>query len=227
MLAAIPSESFGGILGSELRSAYVQSFKWLLHQPPNEIHRAIANAAKVGIVANVVTTNFDCCFEKAYEAKMVPFDLVLGADEKRNNEIDSTTARHRLVKIHGDATTEHDFTDSPTSKYGARGPLRTRLMKSLVKKSGPLLVLGFSGRDLEQDANYLGLRDMALAGVQIIWVARPADNISPGVKRLINSAPSTQLFQGEMPECLYQLLEMRKPRSDRFFSHGGAAERGA
>jgi SIR2-like protein len=137
---------------------------------PNAVHRGIARLVRQRVITAVVTTNFDTLTEQALNDERVKFDVYFrGRDYERRSD-----ARCPVLKIHGSAIPDSPLIDTVGQKLRGLAPVvRDRLRELFAQHS--VLVLGYSGGDLEFGADYLTLRCVPPGGARLWWVVRPED----------------------------------------------------
>jgi tetratricopeptide (TPR) repeat protein len=137
---------------------------------PNEAHRAVARLVRQGVIAAIVTTNFDSLIERALTEEGIAFDCYTRSFHyRRENERGCA-----IFKIHGSAGQHATLIDTVGQKLrGLPGLVRARLQRIFSRY--PVLVLGYSGGDLEFAADYLALRCIPPGADRIWWVVRPEE----------------------------------------------------
>lgn len=164
---------------------------------PNENHRAIALLAAVGGLRAAITTNFDTLIERAAAATGVRFDVAApGVAASRAPDMRSV-----LVKIHG--TTVEPASLIETSSHKAREISPTLPAAWLPSLAGAdVLVLGYSGADLNFGAARAFFSDVLRANCRIWWLYRPGSlpTLPPDV------AGKTACIEGQLPDLLRDVL---------------------
>jgi hypothetical protein len=167
---------------------------------PNPAHRAIAALAAKGRIGAVVTTNFDTLLERACrEIGLRPSVFSSRADYLKPPEPGC-----QIHKIHGSAAPGSTLVDTVGQKI--RGlPAHLRSSLEALYRRGPLVILGYSGGDLEFGADYLGMRSIPVGTDWIRWVCRPGEEAKvPGIVHalLAGRGRVVSLEQRELLESL-------------------------
>jgi SIR2-like domain len=115
----------------------------------NANHQALAELARLGRLRAIVTPNFDTLIERAFQEGRVPL-----ADPATDTE---TGKACTLIRLHGVATAAQSMIDTVAQKarglpFDTHEALRERLRDCRV------MVVGFSGLDLDFAWDYLSLR---------------------------------------------------------------------
>jgi hypothetical protein len=180
--------SFSEFLVSQLaRESYLPVLGVLDSPQPNDYHAALAGLARAGILRAVVTTNFDTLIEAAFRQDGVPLATYITVDDYRNKSGGDTCG---LFKIHGSAAAVSTLRDTVSQKI--RGlPLYVRSRLAALYRQYHVLVVGFSGADLEFGDDYLAFSAIQSEGPGITWLVRPPDASPAGaiVSRPIATLP--------------------------------------
>jgi hypothetical protein len=161
----------------------------------NANHQALAELARLGRLRAIVTPNFDTLIERAFQESRVPLSTaVTGAEAEKGCT---------LIRLHGVATAAQSMIDTAGQK--ARGlafdrhqALRQRLRDCRV------MVVGFSGLDLDFASDYLSLETTPLEGVT--WVVLPKSEPAPQVVALrTRLGPRTEIVEGALPALWREL----------------------
>ena len=133
--------------------SYFDMVRALDAKRPNEAHRAVARLVRRGIVRAIITTNFDTLIERALKEERVPYVCYArNLDYSRKKQPGCP-----IYKIHGSAGPEQTLIDTVGQKLrGLPSYVLARLAK--LYRSHHVVVLGYSGGDLEFGADYLALR---------------------------------------------------------------------
>lgn len=153
----------------------------------NANHWALAELARRGSLRAIVTPNFDTLIERAFGELGVPLSAAATGPE-------DTCA---LVRVHGVATATRTMIDTVEQK--ARGlPYDTHEALHRCLTGRHVLVVGFSGLDLDFAADYLSLESMDLAGVT--WIVRSRSPVPPQVEHLrVRLAGRLDVVEGALP----------------------------
>jgi tetratricopeptide (TPR) repeat protein len=212
----LPPEYQAQVLAELLHSRYFDVLRHLDSDRPNANHLAIAWLAKLGRVCAVVTTNFDRLIEAAFAAVDVPLERhfqpahfrTLAGDLGRFERQDGVC---QLLKLHGsvdDATTLIDTLAQ--RKQGFAAPVLDSVRYLL--RNGHWLFLGFSGLDLEADANYLALAQEAPTAKGFVWLVREGTSPTPAVTKLKDRyGERGEIVTGNLPAWLLELASALSP----------------
>ncbi len=184
-LQDIGSKAFSNMLVEMLSGeAYFDVLGGLDGDHPNDAHRAVARLARRGAIAAVVTTNFDTLFERAFSDEGVAFTGYSRPQDYWSNDPVGVP----ILKIHGSAHAEDGLIDTVGQKLRGLAPLvRARL--SELFEAHPVLVVGFSGGDLEFGSDYLALHGVPAGPDRLIWTTRPGEPpvSDPALRQLVVS----------------------------------------
>ena len=149
----------------------------------NPCHQAIASLAKRRTVSAVLTTNFDTLIEAAFEAAACPLTVLA-------SPLDYAEARKThcvLLKIHGTARRSEALIDTVRQKMvGLHQLVRAEIARIIATTH--VLVLGFSGDDLEFGGDYLALHAIRPSSPGITWLVRPGSKPSSLVRQAVGRA---------------------------------------
>jgi len=149
----------------------------------NAIHYYTAEGARAGLVKAVVTTNFDQNFERAFAEVRVSFRTFI--DESDFNTFERRPAGGiPIVKIHGSCSSPESMVDTRKQRLKGRAKSLGQAMASLLREH-PFLFAGFSGADLDDNRNYLGLRDAAPFARGFTFLYQPGSSVRDSIKELI------------------------------------------
>ena len=164
---------------------------------PNENHRAIASLAARGCSPAIITTNFDTLIERAGASRNVYFDVV--APGISGGNIDKNC---KLIKIHGTTVDTENLIETSWDKAKAVDQALIDAWQPLVG-GNDLLVLGYSGADLNFGAAGRFFADFLDQGNQIFWLYRSGDKPS-----LPDDVPERVIFiEGSLPFPLQEILQ--------------------
>jgi len=187
-----------------LGSEYLHVMRSLDRRPSNDIHEFLAQGLIDGKFPALVTTNFDRCVEDLLERKgytlcelhghdaaedIAALDKQAALNQKMNivvcvsplgftmlKKTPSLMGRKDyafILKVHGDC--RHPETCVDTEAQRARGlPAQVIGVLSLILQRFPMMFVGWSGADLDENEDYVRLkseRDLA----KIYWLLRPGE----------------------------------------------------
>lgn len=163
-------------------SAYFPLLKLLDGSMPNANHLAMVELAKTGQISAIITTNFDTLVETSFQSKAVPL-IVLFTDD----DFVSISAGNvcRLMKVHGSVVDEKSLIDTVTQKSGGLS-YKKKLALSGAMSGADVVVMGFSGADLEFDPDYIPFESALEKGGSITWLCRHGASVHPIVSTLGN-----------------------------------------
>ncbi len=179
--------------------------------------RPVARLAQRGTIAAVVTTNFDTLFERAFTNAGVAFTSYSRPQDYWANELVGLP----ILKIHGSARAEDGLIDTVGQKLRGLAPLvRARLSELFA--AHPLLVVGFSGGDLEFGSDYLSLHSVPAGVDRLFWTTRPGDPpvSDPVLLQLVNNRG--HFIPVSQADLLDALGGPGNPRMESGFARQGA-----
>jgi len=160
---------------------------------PNENHVLIAALTALGYVRGIVTTNWDTLLERS--AALGGTALTVVAPGIDGQPVSGSGVP--LVKLHGSAVDALRLIE--TSSHKAR-EIDPRLASSwgVMVKGADLLVLGYSGADLDFGAARAFFNDFLSSGGRIWWLYRPGSppRLPPHVQARVT------LIEGLLPDSL-------------------------
>jgi SIR2-like domain len=220
----LPPEYAAEIAVERFGDGYFQVLQALEGERPNAVHRTLAALLGARLVRAIVTTSFDTLIERACAELGVPLQvLVLGEDYAPFTSPDALRwhfedphAPGLLLKLHGTASQPETCIDTLAQRKRGLPPAVNAAVRAVVAQAH-LLMLGFSGADLEAEPNYLGLRSLAAepSTPGFTWLHRPGSPPPPAVRTVASLyGPRAQLVEGLLPEWLAP--------ADRLLAHLGA-----
>ena len=190
-LADIVSQRFAG-------ETFVENLCVVDIADPNENHVLIAALTALGLVRGVVTTNWDTLLERSAVLAGTGFKVVapnVPSGRSRGSFVP-------LVKVHGSSV--QPMTLIETSVHKAREiDARLRDGWSGMLVGADLLVIGYSGADVEFGAVRAFFADFLAAGGRIWWLYRPG---SPPCLPAVLAGRVT-LIEGRLPDTLRSLAQ--------------------
>lgn len=149
----------------------------------NAVQYYTALLANAGSVKAVVTTNFDRNFERAFGEAGIPCESFFdeeGFDRLATNDPSAIP----IIKIHGCCSSPDSMID--TRKHRLKG--RAKALQSallLLLENHHFIFAGFSGQDLDDNRNYLGLWDAARSAIGFTFLYQPGNSVRESIKNLI------------------------------------------
>jgi hypothetical protein len=181
-------DAFAGVTWYELLTA-------LDGRAPNASHLLLAQLARDGSLCSVVTTNFDTLIERA----MRTTGAVSTTFEPLTASPPPAAVGTPVVKLHG--TAGHAATLIDLAKQKRRG-LPEPWQRWLERRfsSSAVLVLGFSGADLELHEDYLRLQAAATRAPWLRWLVRPGQKPHPKAVEIVQECGTRGGFiTGDLP----------------------------
>lgn len=173
---------------------------------PNANHFALAELARQGVLKAVVTTNFDTLIETAFRSKAVP---LYTAVQKENYYEAAQVAECKLFKIHGSVHDNASLIDTVTQKAVGLSAEKRLIVENIFTGSD-ILVIGFSGADLDFDLDYIPLARALEDGSRLTWIIRPGSTPNPNVAELQRRHPkNVSVRELELPD-LFESLGIRR-----------------
>ena len=177
----------------------------------NGCHDAVAALAGAGLVRGIVTTNFDRLCERALDAAGVEHHVFRRSEEFA--ELRGLLAgagsdvELPLVKVHGSVERRDSMVDTLQQRVrGLTADLEWSLLQLLERHH--VLVLGFSGADLDYNPSYLQLRAAAAESPGLTFLVRSGSPPRPSVVALANEyGPKAAVELGTLPDWLFAVLE--------------------
>jgi hypothetical protein len=169
---------------------------------PNANHKALAELAKRGIVRHIVTTNFDTLIEQSFHQAHCPLHvLATVADFEQPIPAEGCV----LYKIHGSVTTTASLVDTITQKVRGLPPAIKARLQHLFQQQH-VLVLGYSGADLQFSDDYLAFEAIPAYAPGLTWVVRRGSTPSARVQALLDGlGERAHAVQDELPDFFAHL----------------------
>jgi hypothetical protein len=164
---------------------------------PNTTHRTLARLAAHGPLRAVITTNFDTLLERSLPLGTVCVDA----------PVDDPPAGQGLsiVKLHGTATRSASLVDLSAQKRRGLRPAWRRWLASTFATHA-VLVLGFSGADLDLGEDYLSLHRASTSTPWLGWNLRANATPHPQAHAAVMACGSRGHFVvGDLPQVLCNL----------------------
>jgi len=251
----LPPEFVSEIITNRIGESYFEVLKGLEGDAPNEAHLWLATLAKAGKLKAIITTNFDTLIERAFERMGVPLKVLVDPEDfieyiTNQDFLDEINSPCILVKLHGTASRPKTCVDTLAQRKQGLHPNITRFIDSIGLNTF-WIILGYSGADLEADANYLGLRGRADRAPGFVWLHLPESKPLNVVRELSDIYGSDRgiIEYGILPNWLYnfekiiptqikppeqlilttdeiQNIKNEKIEKLRFFAHEWANKRG-
>ncbi|NOQ77576.1 MAG: hypothetical protein GQ475_07310 [Methylococcaceae bacterium] len=180
---------------------------------PNENHRLLASLSANGNLAGIVTTNFDTLLERS--ASVLDYSFSISYPEMAISPPVSASSIP-LIKLHGTTVDATNMIETLDHKARKICPKLAQSWSEIIPGKD-LLVIGYSGADLNFGAARAFFDAFTEKGGRLWWLYRPGSEISL-VKPFKNQAI---LIEGTLPELLRKLagevgaLDFKTPVSGR------------
>ncbi len=164
-------------------NAYFAVIGALAASRPNDAHRAIARLVRRGVVAAIVTTNFDTLIEQALADEGLPANVYSSVDDYRRPAHPGVSVH----KIHGSATEQTDLIDTAGQKLRGLPPVVRGQLCHLFTEY-PVIAMGYGGGDLAFGADYLALQAVPPGTHRLWWTVRAEerDRWEPAIESLVS-----------------------------------------
>lgn len=187
---AFPPDYQAQILEENSGEYYFRALQCLDGTTRNAAHEAIAHLAAQGVLAAIVTTNFDWLIEQALSARGVAFEVAYEPETYARCLRGLTAAAGgplQVVKVHGCVRALRSMVDTLKQRLLGRNEQLERVLAHLLA-GHPWVFLGFSAEDLETDDGYLGLIPASKSSLGIAYVQWPGEpTLSVGAGKLLDA----------------------------------------
>ena len=204
MLETLPVTSISDVLFTcGMGEIYFNMVSCLEGSRPNMNHFILANMAKNGYLACIVTTNFDTLIEQAFDGLKVPYKVLLNEEDYT---IDAREEICLIVKLHGSVNSTTSLIDTVTQKMKGLTARKKELLRAILCRYSTY-VIGMSGEDLRFDLDYFQFIS-ANTRHDITWVKHPKGRLSPMVNQLtkrINLLIVEEEIQTLFRDYIYEL----------------------
>ena len=178
-----PPEFQAEIIAEHYGPDYFKVLECLDGDEPNAVHLAIAALAGSGHVRAVVTSNFDRLLELAFERSGVPLEVCFRTEdfERLASELEAAPAASspcRLLKLHGSVEDHLTLVDTLAQRMRGLPPAICSCLQQLLR-SYYWVFLGYSGRDLEGNPQYLCLESEVDRAAGFSWLVRGSAKEEP------------------------------------------------
>ncbi|MFX0060913.1 MAG: SIR2 family protein [Candidatus Hermodarchaeota archaeon] len=191
----LPPEFVSEIITNRIDSAYFDVLQVLEGDILNQVHLWLATLGKANMISAIITTNFDTLIERAFETVGVPLHVFVDPQDYETINIPENAAKARespcmLLKLHGTVTRPNTCINTLAQRKHGLHPSILRALNYLSRQTF-WVFLGYSGADLEADANYLGIQAQVNDALGFVWLHPP--NVTP----LPAVASLTELYGSE------------------------------
>jgi len=176
---------------------FVEMLKVIDVADPNDNHMWISALVKEGYLQSIITTNWDTLLERAGAIGGVKYGTLLPDHAGEKSRTTPT-----LIKLHGSAVDAMNLKETFSQKTRAINlHFRNDWQLSITKKD--LLVIGFSGADLDVGMVHAFFDDFVQRGQKIYWLYRPGNK--PSLPDWV--ASRTTLMEGSLPGLLHDMAD--------------------
>jgi SIR2-like domain len=202
------SEAIVKIIAGEM---YFPALQTLDSDRTNANHQAMADLGRQGVLRAIVTTNFDTLIERAFTEAGVPLQIAV-TEEAFSHPIVSRACT--LYKIHGSVTDATTLVDTVGQKL--RGlPSFVRFCLARLFATHHVLVVGYSGFDLEFGSDYLSFSSVRAAGPGLTWGVRAGTPPSERAAEVVGRAGArAALHEVKLPDLFYDLGARKFPLAE-------------
>lgn len=168
----------------------------------NPNHKALASLAKSGSLRAIISTNFDTLIERAFRENGIPLKTYVHMEDYFEPFPHDTCV---LLKVHGSADDPETMIDTFSQKLSGL-PEIVRQRVSEIANDNHVLVLGFSGADLEFAADYLTLNPAGQNWRGLSWLKRREDHIKEeALLTILRTGTGAALLLGDLPNFFTDL----------------------
>lgn len=199
----IPVQCISDIIVNQAAGeSYFPLLTLLNSSKPNKNHFALAELANKGVLKAIITTNFDTLIESAFSKEKVPLFI---ANEEKDYLMIPNHDICKLLKIHGSVINYKTLIDTVTQKSVGLSPNKLLALNGVLSDS-EIIIVGFSGADLDFDINYIPFSDAIETGSTIKWIIRKGSTPNHNVYKLKEMYPSSvEIVVDDIPEYFIQL----------------------
>jgi NAD-dependent protein deacetylases, SIR2 family len=199
MLSDSPFEKFVQNLTTDTNE---KIFKIYNYGEPNTNHILVAKLAKLGVVKNILTTNFDLLFEKALKNERLEFSTFYNDDDFSKVKLQNLENGINVFKIHGSIEKSESLKNTINNVGQGLTPYKKNIM-NYVFSEGPhnkVIVLGYSCSDKFDINPYF--QDLKNKKKQVIFIQHENhDDIRSTELTKINDNVPFYNFNGCMLQC--------------------------
>lgn len=178
----------------------------------NAGHDSLAYLARQGVLAAIVTTNFDRLIEQALDAVSVEYEVGFDAEsyERCYKAIETgSNSKLQILKVHGCVSNANSLIDTLKQRLLGRNENLNRILDFLIERH-PWLYAGFSAADLETDDDYLRIIPSADKSPGILYVQWPGSKkMSVGATKLLEKySEKAEKIVAELPDVLTTIVRV-------------------
>ena len=157
---------------------------------PNANHLSLVELARYRKLNAVITTNFDTLIETAFMQEAVPLFTIVRDEEYYELSQESVC---KLFKIHGSVTDYASLVDTITQKATGLSPAKRFILSNILTDS-EIIVIGFSGADLDFDLDYIPISQALENGNNVTWIIYPGSSPNNNIIELKKKYPDQISF---------------------------------
>lgn len=167
MLSSLQTQQLADLIVTRFAGAtFVETLKVVDIADANENHMLIVALAAMGCLRGVLTTNFDTLLERTASIRGISWAVTAPGMRARN-----TQERIPLIKLHGSSVDALHLIETSSHKARELAPELAEAWSSAIR-GADLLVLGYSGADLNFGAASAFFHDFVASGRHIWWLHR-------------------------------------------------------
>lgn len=187
----------------------------------NAGHDAIAFLAKQGLLAAIITTNFDRLIEQSLEAQKVEYEVAIDETSYEHSYqklVSNENSPILILKVHGCVSNANSLIDTLKQRLLGRNQYLNKSLDLLIARH-PWLYAGFSAADLETDEDYLRILPSANTSPGIAYIQWPgAKALQAGAVKLIECySGKSEVIIAELPDAFAAIAKIagsKHPESD-------------
>ena len=162
----------------------------------NNIHSAIVDQVKNGVVSFVISANYDNCLEYAFDQAGIKFNCIIDESDLQNMDENIPT----LFKIHG-CVSKYESLVITLNQENRLPDWKLKLLKTEIKARN-LCILGFSGNDFDICPAIFSPKSKPS---HINWLhRRPKDRVSYNARRAQKEGDAF-LFKGGFNDVFHSI----------------------
>lgn len=187
-LHQFPPEYQAQLIEEQCGDEYFRVLQALDSPQRNMCHECIATLAAAGYLRAIVTTNFDRLIERSLAERNVAHRVYFNAEHYRQfaellSSREPDHAEIPVLKIHGSVEDTASMIDTLKQRLRGREDALIAALDQLLRRHY-WCYAGFSGADLNQDPNYLGLCAAADDSPGLSFVLFPKSTLTAGAQIL-------------------------------------------
>ena len=191
------------LLEDEIGGEYFKALAHVDSLRVNAAHELIAELARQRRIGAVVTTNFDCAIERAFDAARIRYRCY--STPKQFESLSTDSADFAIVKVHGSSTKPMSMVDTLRQRLHGRPEALSRWMHARFVHY-PTIAVGFSADDLQYNPNYLSIRPAAIEGASFTFLVYGEP--SEPLRQLCDDLPErVRLLRGALPGWLFEVAQ--------------------